>query len=1001
MSFCHSVQIKKHEAKQAGSLSSPTGQEAGRITGRSSEGAAAAAMSSSDCSVSLQHNGFQLLLPCMFALFGAMPHGTITGRVMLPPDRFACAPMPAVRDRSSVVVAERGNCSMSTKASHAESAGASVLLVTQNDPRSSPMRMQSTGDEEGMVSLVAAMVSYSHGEIIRAAPVLTLVHNTSYGVGRETRLRAALRERPEDPAVYLQLARFLASRQHHNDAQRLFAVAASLPIALNDRNIQLEVGGYFGDVRGLPNRAFKFLYRAQTLELEGARSYVARLEAEYSRAAAMLRQDASLMTRMAQEHRARGARQQTLLDALAVPLQHLSADSFGYAEYLKAAQTGRPTLLSDIWMVLPWTKHWSFDHIVRQCADPFVAWVPAYTGGSDYEVHGARSMQGSHTIKKRSKMRLSRFTADLPDSAPNHLPGQHTLSKSRRVHDYPVINLCLELLHDITIPSWFAADLLQTPASCAANGQPLWSLWSLQNDAPALSVGGRGNTNGLSTSKFSLPTTLLVLEGAKRVSVFPRSSADLLLPGPEGTRRLRPSLIMARSNETLRFAAAHGNLSWWSADLAPGDAIVIPGGCPYEFTDVAARTTTLEFRVLDAPSLANFRRSVYDTLHGMPLQELRELAEATAEGWADGAGGVGPNPYDPYDGSGSTAKAATATSETLGAAGLLGTQVGLSEVTAEVRRFFDSVTSGFVRRSMVIRASPKPLTLRDYTQGKGVEWAMSGFQPRAPDEPRSTHLDSLEPLVAVFDEQELNPDVALALDDAATLYKLDRTRAWRLMVGLRGRANSVSPIEALVLRAADVLLRSGELRRFGAADIHSAKWSVQMTPPGVRDVPGGRGDDDGNEATLFTTVIFLSDSGGPTVLKTERGALNLGGASCAVDANSEGAVDVDAAYLGAADDGCRLMLCHPRAGRAFSFRAALDADAGSIRHGFFPQMQLGQSPSSELDHFPPRVTVTVQWFGERIDDEFWERSGNGGLGDGGYGTRWRDEEFLSLKDWVS
>ena len=111
--------------------------------------------------------------------------------------------------------------------------------------------------------------------------------------------------------------------------------------------------------------------------------------------------------------------------------------------------------------------------------------------------------------------------------------------------------------------------------------------------------------------------------------------------------------------------------------------------------------------------------------------------------------------------------------------------------------------------------------------------------------------------------------------------------------------------------------------------------------------------------------------------------------------------DIDPAYVRSASGECRVMLCHPRAGRTLSFRSGGGHDdADTVRAGFIPELGPSDEVSDNLrGPSPPRVTVTVEWFGERI--------GNGDGASEGDGSRRRhgsrsahDRELLSLKEWV-
>ena len=79
-------------------------------------------------------------------------------------------------------------------------------------------------------------------------------------------------------------------------------------------------------------------------------------------------------------------------------------------------------------------------------------------------------------------------------------------------------------------------------------------LSSLDRNLSALSA-GLNNTDGLKTAKFNMPLLLIVLEGKKRVSIFPETASVLLDPMRDGSRRMGSTNAPKEYNEndTTRF----------------------------------------------------------------------------------------------------------------------------------------------------------------------------------------------------------------------------------------------------------------------------------------------------------------------------------------------------------------------------------------------------------------------------------------------------------------
>jgi hypothetical protein len=428
-------------------------------------------MSGSVCQLGLQRKAKVLLLPCMLAIFGGLPnHPHLSGVLRSPQDPTGCSPMDDIVETRLpfIVLATRGGCDFSTKATHASLVGAVGLIVAQNASTFTPLRMESSGTEESILSIVGVMVSKSAGDLLGQEMLGKEISIGIMSISDEE--EHSLRVDAANATVagpYIRLGEYWDRMGYTREARRMHNIAGNL--GRNDQEVQEIIAEYYSQ-RGDATKSMHYHLNAKKLEVENLKLAINKLTKYMNILSEQSARDAIKSMALMKGNIAQ--------DLHHKPMPRASLSAFGLADYLAASDDGIPFIFNrdSVLSNLPWIGRWTAELLVEKCRDPIVQVFDNET----------TLMKLSHFLRKLKNNKTSTFD---------------------RVEDFPVLNLCLSFLQDLSIPFFGAGDLLQY-ADDENPEQQLWNGWdaasALQNRWPALSIGRKGHTNGVRTSVLKM-----------------------------------------------------------------------------------------------------------------------------------------------------------------------------------------------------------------------------------------------------------------------------------------------------------------------------------------------------------------------------------------------------------------------------------------------------------------------------------------------------------------
>ena len=246
--------------------------------------------------------------------------------------------------------------------------------------------------------------------------------------------------------------------------------------------------------------------------------------------------------------------------------------------------------------------------------------------------------------------------------------------------------------------------------------------------------------------------------------------------------------------------------------------LFIPGGCPWEFVDLAERTSSVLVSIVDGPNLDRFRSAVYDKLESMTVEDMQHEFEKILS---------------------SETKPAT-----------------LTDVYVQIDRFFTLVTSDFAQRPLMVRQQPPYNGISAFKRGDGAAWALGGFHVDEEEIPEAVVLDHAE-----FDEA--------AVTDAMRLNKMSRYGRWKMDM-LNREAAKISPLEIMI---AKTFSASRQLARTHSVPLEGqrfAEWTLHVFPEGESQPSDQEISLFGAGRSAAASIIFLTSGGGPAVIMDNR-----------------------------------------------------------------------------------------------------------------------------------
>ena len=210
----------------------------------------------------------------------------------------------------------------------------------------------------------------------------------------------------------------------------------------------------------------------------------------------------------------------------------------------------------------------------------------------------------------------------------------------RYLFDWSMPQHCPELLDELTVPRYFASDLLQR----APPGSLLREAW------PSLFVGGVGSSCSLHVDAYATHFWMLVCEGRKKWTIFPRSAAPLLRPsyahGHDAVFGEAVEGVAGAGDGDGDGGGGWRSLERWECELCAGELLFVPAGCPHQVSNLQPNAaisanfvdrTNLDLAVDElqvaglssqpAAALAKALRQLGHGLEGLPEGEAGQVAD--------------------------------------------------------------------------------------------------------------------------------------------------------------------------------------------------------------------------------------------------------------------------------------------------------------------------------------------------------------------------------------
>ena len=272
-------------------------------------------------------------------------------------------------------------------------------------------------------------------------------------------------------------------------------------------------------------------------------------------------------------------------------IDRVHASNFSYAEYLRYAHTSTPVIIEGFRdlhgaddAAVPGLPPWSVDRIRNICSNREFLLKKL---DRDDTQSWAR-MKAFKKVVARDYLNA----VWMEDLAPG---SQKRLLEHLYLHDAPLNTTCPELLHDVVVPNYFSADIMQrVPGSTHR-------LWKGYRDYwPSIFIGGENTMSALHADWCNSAAWMGLVSGKKRWRIVHPRDRHLLYEDPIRANTF-PSDIFEPSDEfeTAKYASVYEGV------LEAGEVIFIPAAVPHQVLNVG-QTISIAMNFVDIGGLDKF-----------------------------------------------------------------------------------------------------------------------------------------------------------------------------------------------------------------------------------------------------------------------------------------------------------------------------------------------------------------------------------------------------------
>ena len=179
--------------------------------------------------------------------------------------------------------------------------------------------------------------------------------------------------------------------------------------------------------------------------------------------------------------------------------------------------------------------------------------------------------------------RSARAASDASSSAGEALSAMDD-EEPAYLFDWSLPQHCPAMLEEFVVPRYFAGDLLQR----APPGSLLREAW------PSLFIGPRGSRCALHVDAYGTHFWMLVLDGRKAWTIFPRGATALLRPSfAHGHDASFAEDVNAAEDATPGCKTSSSTADWrclerWACELTSGELLFVPAGCAHAVSNLTA-----------------------------------------------------------------------------------------------------------------------------------------------------------------------------------------------------------------------------------------------------------------------------------------------------------------------------------------------------------------------------------------------------------------------------
>ncbi|XP_052791172.1 uncharacterized protein LOC128225165 [Mya arenaria] len=278
-------------------------------------------------------------------------------------------------------------------------------------------------------------------------------------------------------------------------------------------------------------------------------------------------------------------------------VERVPASGLSYSDFLhKYAQTSTPVIVTGLQIT---SQPWTLDHVSKvagECDAPVKKPVK-------------ESVKFAH-LEDCGTMKVK----DIIDSLHGDLPHDQQVY----LFDWSLPCHCPELAKEITIPKYFAGDLLQRTSAD--------SLY--QDSWPSLFIAPAGLTSELHVDTFGSNFWMALFQGKKRWTFFRREDISLLYPVYNNPWSEDPNFRVDLDSPDLSQFPLLAHTHPVQCVLEPGEVLFVPAGCPHRVENLeSSLAISANYIDLSNLHLAQRELTLAALLHSRSHDLLEQLSD--------------------------------------------------------------------------------------------------------------------------------------------------------------------------------------------------------------------------------------------------------------------------------------------------------------------------------------------------------------------------------------